>query len=88
VKNSGRLTGLAGSLVEYVNSKCNLTYSIIAWVTSSRGSVSAKTLYSLINAICLNNKIRNYLIKKAKFYLPFLPIITANLKASDALLRR
>ena len=64
-----------------------ITYSTIAWVNPSRGSVSAKTLFSLINTICFNNKTRNPLIKKAEFYLRFLPIITTNSKASDSLLR-
>jgi hypothetical protein len=51
---------------------------------SSRGSVSAKTLYFLINATCLNNETCNYLIKKVELSLPFLLIIPTNFKASSA----
>jgi hypothetical protein len=64
-----------------------ITYSTSAWVTLARGIVSTKTLYSLINAICLNNKMRNYLIKKAESSLLFLRIIITNSKASNALVR-
>jgi hypothetical protein len=46
------------------------------------------SLNSLINAICLNNKTRKYLTKKAELSLLFLPIITTNFEASSALLRR
>jgi hypothetical protein len=66
----------------------SITYSTSAWVNLARGSVSAKTLYSLINATCLKNKTRNHLIKKAEFSLLFLPIIPTNFEAFSALLRR
>jgi hypothetical protein len=46
------------------------------------------SLNSLINAICLNNKTRKYLTKKAELSLLFLPITTTNFEASSAALRR
>jgi hypothetical protein len=62
-----------------------VTYSTIEWVNLSSGSVSAKTTYSLINATCLNNRTRNYLIEKAESSLLFLPILHINFEASNAL---
>jgi hypothetical protein len=50
--------------------------------------VSTKTTYSLINAIYLNNKTRNYLIEKVESTLRFLLIIHVNFEASSALLGR
>jgi hypothetical protein len=64
-----------------------LTYFTIELVNPTSWSVSAKTTYSLINATCLNNKTRNYLIKKVESSLPFLLIVHINFEASDALLR-
>jgi hypothetical protein len=49
-------------------------YSTITLVNLSRWSVSAKTTDSLINATCLNNKTRDYLIEMAESSLLFLPI--------------
>jgi hypothetical protein len=66
----------------------DITYSTITSVNPSRWSKRLGSTIFLINAICLNNKTRNYLIKRAEFCLRFLPIVTANLKASNSLLRR
>ena len=65
-----------------------MTCFIIELATLSSLSVSAKTTDSLINAICLDNRTRNYLIEKGESSSPSLLIITANFKASNALLTR
>jgi hypothetical protein len=63
-----------------------VAYSTITLVIPSRWLVSAKSTYFLINAIYLNNKMRNYLTEKAESSLPLMPITTTSSKISDALL--
>jgi hypothetical protein len=74
-RKSGRLTDVAGSLMEYV--KPNTLLNLIK---------SAKTTYSSINAICLNSKVPYLLIIKVDFSLLFRPINYASLKAITLLL--
>jgi hypothetical protein len=64
-----------------------LTYSTITPVTPSPRSKLLGVTNSSINATCLNNSTRSPLTKKVEFNLRFLPMISANLKASDSLLR-